>query len=72
MRAEPGGPKRLKGTEGQRLPGPGLGQSTLEGQGGAASGALAMCPGPALVEGTQRPWLQLWWPGVPHWRNREL
>lgn len=71
-RAEPGGLKRLRGTKGQSLPGPGPGQSTREGQGGAASGALAMCPGPALVEGTQRPWLQPWWPGAPLWRNRGL
>lgn len=72
VRAEPGGLKRLNGTKGQSLPGQGPGQSTREGQGGATSGALAMCPGPALVEGTQRPWLQPWWPGAPLWRNRGL
>lgn len=60
VRAEPGGLKRLNGTKGQSLPGLGPGQSTREGQAGEASGALAMCPGPALVEGIQRPWLQRW------------
>lgn len=72
VRAEPGGPRRLEGTKGLSQPGLGPGQSTPEGWEGAASGALAMCPGPALGEGTRKPWLQPWWPGAPHWRNREL
>lgn len=72
VRAGPGGRRRLPGTRCQSQPGPGPGQSTPEEQGGAASGASAMCPGPALGEGTQRPWLQPWWPGAPPWRNREL
>lgn len=58
-RAEPGGSRRLPRTQGWS-PGLGPGQSPPEEQPGAASGALAMCPGPALGEGTRRPWLQPW------------
>ncbi|XP_064139568.1 NF-kappa-B inhibitor-like protein 1 isoform X1 [Loxodonta africana] len=72
VRAEPGGPRRLVGTKGQSQPGLGPGRSIQEGQGGADSGALAMYPGPALGEGTQRPWPQPWWPGAPPWRSRGL
>lgn len=72
VRAEPRGPRRLVGTEGQSQPGLGPAQSTHEEQGEAASGALVMCPGRALGEGTQRPWQQPWWPGAPPWRSRGL
>lgn len=43
--------RRLTGTQS-----PGL--STPDKQGGAASGTLTTCPGPALGERTGRPWLQ--------------
>lgn len=68
-RAEPGGRRRgrrrLTGTRG---PGP----SNPGGSAGAISGASVMCPGPALGEGTRRPWQQPWWPGVPPWRSKRL
>lgn len=72
VRAEPGKSWRLPGTKGRSQAGPGLGLSTRKERGGAASGALVMCPGPALGEGTQRPWLQPWWPGALPWRSRGL
>lgn len=70
VRAEQRGHRRLVGTEGQSQPGLGPGQNTQEEQGGVASGALAMCPGLALEEGTRRPWPQPSWPGAPPWRSR--
>uniref|UniRef100_A0A4W2C1J2 NF-kappa-B inhibitor-like protein 1 n=1 Tax=Bos indicus x Bos taurus TaxID=30522 RepID=A0A4W2C1J2_BOBOX len=72
VRAEPGGRRRRSGIALRSRPELGPGQSTPEAQGGADSGALVMCLGPALGEGTQKPWLQHWWPGVPPWRNRGL
>lgn len=70
VRAEPGGHRRLPGIECWSQPGPGPGQSTPEERGGADSGASVMCPGPALAEETQKPWLQPWWPGALPWRSR--